>query len=401
MTYTNEVWEEAKEFIYRCYEELGLGREAAEVRLLDVRQQIDESQTYEHTVQELEYGIKMAWRNSNRCIGRLFWQTIRLVDARDAKTAEEVADYLFQHIRTATNHGKVIPMLTLFAPKTSNGVIPVRIWNHQLIRYAGYETSSGIVGDPSSVAFTKQVMKLGWQGKGSSYDVLPLVIEIAGADPVYVKVPEDLIMEVDIEHPDYPEMRSLGMKWYAVPMISDMKLVIGGIEYPAAPFNGWYMGTEIGARNLADADRYNKLPEVAKVMQLNTASEASMWRDKALVELNIAVLHSYRKNGVSIVDHHTAANQFAIFEQREKEAGREVTGNWTWLIPPVSPATTHIFHKPYHNQVNKPNFFYQKAPYSESHLEDGVEMESQKLQLDVSRGKTGDVPASGKCPYHS
>ena len=27
-----------------------------------------------------------------------------------------------------------------------------------------------------------------------------------------------------------------------------------------APFNGWYMGTEIGARNLADADRYDLLP---------------------------------------------------------------------------------------------------------------------------------------------
>ena len=36
------------------------------------------------------------------------------------------------------------------------------------------------------------------------------------------------------------------MKWYGVPMISDMRLEIGGISYTAAPFNGWYMGTEIG-----------------------------------------------------------------------------------------------------------------------------------------------------------
>ena len=39
-----------------------------------------------------------------------------------------------------------------------------------------------------------------------------------------------------------------------------MCLEIGGICYPAAPFNGWYMGTEIGARNLADTDRYDQLP---------------------------------------------------------------------------------------------------------------------------------------------
>ncbi|WP_211747340.1 nitric oxide synthase oxygenase [Paenibacillus sp. Marseille-Q4541] len=393
MTNTTEIWEEAKTFIYTCYEELGLRREAAEARLLDVRQQIDQSGTYEHTVQELEYGIKLAWRNSNRCIGRLFWQSIRLVDARDATTAEEVAHYLIQHIRAATNNGKVIPMLTLFAPSNSEGQDPVRIWNHQLIRYAGYEKGTGIVGDPASVSFTKQVMKLGWKGKGSAYDVLPLVIEMAGQAPVYVPIPEELVMEVAIEHPEYSAMRELGMKWYAVPMISDMKLEIGGIVYPAAPFNGWYMGTEIGARNLADTFRYNMLPEVARVMQLDTRSEASLWRDKALVELNVAVLHSFRKHGVSIVDHHTAANQLARFEEREAEAGREVTGNWTWLIPPLSPATTHIFHKPYHNKVNKPNFFHQKAPYTEdSEIEamNGAHEEEKEA-----------APVAGKCPFHS
>ena len=55
----------------------------------------------------------------------------------------------------------------------------------------------------------------------------------------------------------------LGLRWHAVPAISNMRLTIGGVHYPLAPFNGWYMGTEIGARNLADADRYNLLPAVA------------------------------------------------------------------------------------------------------------------------------------------
>lgn len=392
MTNTHDMWQEASTFIYTCYEELGLRREAAEARLLDIQREIEDSGTYRHTQQELEYGIKLAWRNSNRCIGRLSWQSIRLVDAREAGTAEEVAECLFQHIRTATNHGKVIPLLTLFAPRTPEGVDPVRIWNHQLIRYAGYETSSGIVGDPASVAFTKEAMKLGWQGRGTDYDVLPLVIEVAGRKPVYVPIPKDLIMEVDIEHPDYPQMESLGLRWYAVPMISDMRLEIGGIQYPASPFNGWYMGTEIGARNLADPFRYNKLPAMAKVMGLDTTSEASLWRDKALVELNIAVLHSFRKSGVSIVDHHTAANQLLKFEEREAAAGREVTGNWTWLIPPLSPATTHIFHKSYSNQVKKPNFFHQPAPYTKN--------QDDNLSEKASSQKEEANPAVAKCPFH-
>ncbi|MGV2644781.1 nitric oxide synthase, partial [Clostridium perfringens] len=59
-----------------------------------------------------------------------------------------------------------------------------------------------------------------------------------------------------------------------------------------------------------------------------------------------------------IVDHHSAAAQFGLFAQREQQAGRELTGDWSWLIPPVSPATTHIFHTSYHNVLRSPKFPY-------------------------------------------
>lgn len=35
---------------------------------------------------------------------------------------------------------------------------------------------------------------------------------------------------------------------------------IGGLEFTAAPFNGWYMGTEIGVRDFCDENRFNMLP---------------------------------------------------------------------------------------------------------------------------------------------
>jgi nitric-oxide synthase, bacterial len=66
---------------------------------------------------------------------------------------------------------------------------------------------------------------------------------------------------------------------------------------------------------------------------------------------------------VSIVDHHTAAHQFRLFEENEQSAGRQVTGDWTWLISPVSPASTHIFHKAYDNTWKSTNYFYQDKPY--------------------------------------
>lgn len=353
---------EAMEFLSNCYTELGKSESELKERVEKVAWEIEETGNYTHTFEELEHGARMAWRNNNRCIGRLFWNTLAVFDERGEGTAERVFEKLVDHIRFATNGGKIRPSITIF-PAALGGEEPIRVWNHQLVRYAGYERDGEIIGDSSSLQFTKECEKLGWKGAGTAYEVLPVVIQVKGEAPRFFDLPEDAVLEVEIAHSEWPELKSLGVKWYAVPIISEMKLEIGGIHYPLAPFNGWYMGTEIGARNLADEDRYNLLPKVAEVMGLNTASNRSLWKDKALVELNIAVLESFQEAGVTIVDHHTAAKQFGSFEKKEAAAERKVTGNWAWLIPPMSPATTHIFHKPYKNDVVKPNYFYQKPPY--------------------------------------
>lgn len=354
--------EEAEPFIQQCYAELGKSPEEVSYRITEIEKQIGATGYYEHTYEELVHGAKMAWRNSNRCIGRLFWESLHVRDARQVDSEDEMNRELLGHIEYATNGGKIRPVITVFKPKygTQN---EARIWNHQLIRYAGYRTTQGVVGDPLSIEFTIQCQQLGWKGAGTAFDVLPLVVQLDGQAPKRYDIPSDLVLEVPIRHAEIQGFDDLDLKWYGVPIVSEMELEIGGIHYTAAPFNGWYMGTEIGARNLADQTRYNLLPRVAELMGLNMDSAATLWRDKALVELNIAVLDSYKRAGVSIVDHHTAASQFKTFEMREQSIGRAVTGDWTWLIPPVSPATTHIFHKSYDNHMMSPNFLYQKRPF--------------------------------------
>ena len=84
-----------------------------------------------------------------------------------------------------------------------------------------------------------------------------------------------MVLEVPLVHPEFEWFADLRLRWHAVPAISNMPLSIGGITYPAAPFNGWYVGTEIGARNLADADRYDLLPVVAERMGLDTAARSA------------------------------------------------------------------------------------------------------------------------------
>lgn len=353
--------EAAERFIQTCYKELGKTPQETDGRLQAIRESFAAQGFYVHTEEELRHGAKMAWRNSNRCIGRLFWESLQVFDERHVKSEEEMAQALFRHIEYATNDGKIRPSITIFAPAAGEGPRP-RIWNHQLIRYAGYETECGVLGDPVSIEFTRLCEKLGWQGERTHFDILPLVLQMGEKTPRYFDIPKQLVLEVMLRHPEYPAFSDLHLKWYGVPIVSDMRLEIGGIDYLAAPFNGWYMGTEIGARNLADQDRYNMLPKMAQIMGLDTSREITLWKDKALIELNIAVLHSFKEAGVSIVDHHTASQQFQRFEQREKNEGREMTGDWTWLIPPISPAATHIFHSAYDNRMESPNFFYQDKP---------------------------------------
>ena len=44
-------------------------------------------------------------------------------------------------------------------------------------------------------------MKLGWKGKGTNFDLLPLVLQSNGHDPDYFDYPPGLVMEVDLVHP--------------------------------------------------------------------------------------------------------------------------------------------------------------------------------------------------------
>ena len=137
-----------------------------------------------------------------------------------------------------------------------------------------------------------------------------------------------------------------------------MTLEIGGLEFHAAPFNGWYMLTEIGARNLSDENRYNKLQEVAKVIGEKDFERGSLWKDKSLIELNYAILYSFKRDGVKIIDHHSASKQFLKFLSQEKNEARKVNAEWSWIIPPLSSSTLDVFHNEYENEVLSPNYFY-------------------------------------------
>ena len=330
----------AEQFITLFHRENHLG--PPDRRIWQVRREIGTSGTYWQTQAELAFGARVAWRNSSRCIGRLYWQSLRVRDCREVTAAPDIAAESVTHLREATNGGRVRPMITVFAPDTPDRPGP-RILSSQLVRYAGYEiVGGGVIGDPANAGLTRLARSTGEErpASGQFRDVLPLLVQSRRTGHHVHEIPADAVLKVSIEHPDFRWFGNLGLRWYAVPVISDMYLEIGGVRYPAAPFNGWYMCTEIGSRDLGDSGRYHQLPVIAAHMGLPTADDRNLWKDKALTELNLAVLHSFSTAGVAITDHHTESVRFLQHVDREERHGRVCPADWTWIVPPAAASAT-------------------------------------------------------------
>lgn len=352
-------------------------------RLREINSSFAESGDYEQTAAEVQHGCRVAWRANPRCIGRLPWSTLRVLDRRHLDTPDAIFEACVEHLRFATNGGRLRPVMSVFAAGDARRA--PRIWNPQLIRYAGWRRSDGtVLGDPAQVEFTQVLHELGWRpAQRTAFTVLPVVIQVGHSRSRLFDLPADAVQEVPISHPEFTWFAELGLRWHAVPMVSNLALEVGGVRYPAAPFSGWYMSTEVAARNLADADRYDKLPIIARWMGLNTRSSTSLWRDRALVELNVAVLHSFKLAGVRMVDHHSAAEQFMTHLDRERTHGRQTPGDWSWLVPPMSGSTTPVFHRYYPADADPgtPRFEAQPDPWR------------------AARPVT-DAAVAGGCPVH-
>jgi nitric-oxide synthase len=332
-------------------------------RLAQAAAEYEARGTYTQTYAEVSTAARVAWRNSARCIGRLYWRSLVVRDRRDADSAQAVFNACVDHLRFSTNEGRIRPTLTLFAPADADGVGP-RIWNEQFIRYAGYRQADGsIVGDPRNVEFTERCEALGWRGKGGRFDLLPLVIEYPGEPLQYFELPRSAVLEVPIRHPEHPWFADLDVRWNALPAISSMRLDAFGVSYTAAPFSGWYMGTEIGARNLSDTNRLDLLPRIAGFLGLDVSDDRTLWKDRSLVELNRAVLWSFDQAGVTITDHHAESQRFLLFLEAMTRGGHAVPTDWSWVVAPMSASTLPTYHRYYDDFDVTPNFRAQSSMF--------------------------------------
>lgn len=125
-------------------------------------------------------------------------------------------------------------------------------------------------------------------------------------------------------------------------------------------------------RDFLDESRYNKMEEIARVLKLDTSSEQTLWRDRVALEFNIAILYSFQKAKVTMVDHQSASRQFLAHDLREKKAGRECPGDYGWVVPPSGGSACPVWHHQMRDFYLDPAYHHAADRWA---VEDGIDLE--------------------------
>src|SRR5258708_37266656 len=101
---TGELQAAAERFIALFHEE-NPGAGTLTARMQQVSSEVKAHGTYRHTPEELAFAARVAWRNSSRCIGRLYWRTLRVRDRRRVSRADQISAEWTHELREAPNCG--------------------------------------------------------------------------------------------------------------------------------------------------------------------------------------------------------------------------------------------------------------------------------------------------------
>lgn len=295
-------------------------------RLREIQAEIDQTGTYVHTEEELIFGARVAWRNSAGCIGRLYWNSLKVRDRRGVHLPNEISSECEQHVLESARDGRVRATLTVFASSGTGGGAS-RIANNMLPGYAGWSLPDGrVVGDEQNISLTREAYSLGWRPEvDSEFVALPLIIRSTIGEDEAFELRGAELPEVTIRHPEYSWFEALGIKWSSLFSIANQPLHIGGVVYPNAPLTAWNLGTDIAKRGLGRHSEEDILTEIAKLARISGdggPSTRRFGREHALVELSRAIAYSYDSDGVTLADSTTETRRFLTHVAREDGAGR-------------------------------------------------------------------------------
>ena len=119
-------------------------------------------------------------------------------------------------------------------------------------------------------------------------------------------------------------------------------------------------------------------------MGYDITQKHTFWQDKVNIEVNVAVLHSFKKYGLAIQDHHTLvvittvhvqtdnwnliiifykAEQFMEHFYDEHKTRGGCPADWVWIVPPLSGGLCPTYHHEMRSCHISPSFEYQESPW--------------------------------------
>ena len=75
---------------------------------------------------------------------------------------------------------------------------------------------------------------------------------------------QNIILSMPLSYTSLPAISGLGLQWFSVPGVSWLMAEVGGLQFPASPFSGWYSSVEI-LRDFLEECRYPGLMKVSKL----------------------------------------------------------------------------------------------------------------------------------------
>ncbi|MFI0239124.1 nitric oxide synthase oxygenase [Streptomyces sp. NPDC016845] len=99
-------------------------------------------------------------------------------------------------------------------------------------------------------------------------------------------------------------------------------------------------------------------------------TDRGLWKDRALVELNRAALHSFDRAGVTVGDHHTEPERFLAHIAREETKGRAAGADRSRIVPPISGSATRVFHRTYDTTERTPAYVHHPGAHARARVEE-------------------------------
>ncbi len=356
--------EEAEEFLRLFYAEAdepgaatvkgAAGRTAPfEDRVAEVRDEIERTGTYVHTSAELTFGARVAWRSSARCIGRLYWRSLHVRDRRHVLAPDEVAAECVGHLDEATRRGRD-PLddhrVRARTPRphrargSERAAHPLRGLPHRR-RVAGRPAATS--SSPTTPARSAGSRPRRWGGSTCSR-WWSRRRRLGRAGPAALR--------------GAAGRRSSRSSWPTPTTRGSPNSACAGTRCRRSATCRWRSAASATRPRPSTAGTWapRSAPATSPTPTATTCwprspggsawtprTERTLWRDRALVELNLAVQHSFDEAGVTMADHHTESQRFLRTSPRGEAPGGAAPADWSWIVPPVSGGLTPVFHRYY------------------------------------------------------